>query len=220
MTNDDKRKEAEAYERPEFWWRMTREQYTKGTAEDFARWRAEVAPIQERNAVRLRARAQVKQNIEALIAQAWPRGSDGFKAMMRALGKASVEGPPDFADGLMNMEKDAKRKQEEAANKTAWDAERVRKLVAAGAFLSARGKVFGVDYQAEHAIEGADEIAKDEAIAKQQERGGFVSFGGDDNCAGCSGWDMKSHRCECGICRVSWESHGDFESMRVYATTN
>jgi len=219
MANDDKQKEAEAYERPECW-RMTREQYTKGTTEDFARWRAEAAPAQERNASRLRARAQAKREIEALIAQAWPRGSEGFKTMTRALGKANIEGPPDFADGLMRMEQDAKRKQEETANKMTWDAERTRKLVAAGAFLSARGKVFGVNYQAEHAIEEADEIAKDEAIAKQQEKGGFVSFGGDDNCAGCGGWDMKSHRCECGICRVSWDSHGDFESMHVYAVAN
>lgn len=216
---NDKQKEAEPYERPECW-KLAREQYTNGTPEDFARWRAEAAPVQERNAVRLRSRAQAKREIEVLISQAWPRGSDGFKAMTRALSKASVEGPPDFADGLLRMEQDAKRKQEEAANKTAWDAEHVRKLVAAGAFLSARGKVLGVDYDAERAIEEADEIAKDEAIAAHAKAGGFVSFSGEDDCEGCSGWDMKSNRCECGNRRVYWESDGDFESMSVYAAAN
>jgi len=216
---NDKVKDAEPYERPECW-KMARELYIKGTAEDFARWRAEAAPVQERNAARYQARNRAKREVEAAIAQSWPRGSDAFKAMMRALTKASVEYPPDFADGLMRMEQDAKRKQEEAAKKTAWDADRTRKLVAAGAFLSARGKVLGVDYQAERAIEAANEVALEDAIAANKKAGGFVSFCGDDNCEGCSGWDMKEPRCACGNRRVSWDHYGDFEDLIVYAAAN
>ena len=219
MGTDSKQKEAEPYERPECW-KMAREQYTKGTAEDFARWRAEAAPVQERNTARVQARLRAKREIEALLSQAWPRGSEGFKVMTRALGKASIEGPPDFADGLMRMEQDANRKREETTARAADSAERTRKLVAAGAFLSARGKVLGVDYQAEHAIETADEIAKDEAIDAHAKAGGFVSFAGEDDCEGCNGWDMKSNRCECGNRRVYWDSDGDFESMHVYAAAN
>ncbi len=214
-----KPKGAESYERPDCW-RLTREQLLNGTAEDFTRWRAEAAPVQERNAVRVRARCDAKREIDALVALAWPRGSEGFKVMTRALAKARVEGAQDFVRMLNDLEKDSARRREETTRKATQDAERSRKLLAAGAFLSARGKVIGVDYEAQSAIEVANDIAFDEAIAAQKRGGGFVSFGGDDNCEGCSGWDMTSHRCECGNRRVSWEHDGDFESMYVYAQAN
>lgn len=211
-----KTNEAEAYERPGCW-RLTREQLLNGTAEDFARWRAEAAPIQERNAARVQARCAARREIEALIAHAWPRGSEGFKVMTRALAKARIEGVQDFVSMLNDFERDANKRRDETTRKATQDAEGKRKLLAAGAFLSARGKVVGVDYEPHSAIEVANEIAAEEAIAAQKKDGGFVSFGGDDNCEGCSGWDMSSHRCECGNRRVSWESDGDFESMHVYA---
>lgn len=219
MRADSKTKDAEQYENPECW-RLTREQMLKGTAEDFVRWRAEAVPVQERNAARVQARVQSKREIEALIAQTWPRGSEGFKTMTRALAKAHTEGPQDFVRMLNNLEKDATRWREETARKATQDAEGARKLLAAGAFLSARGKVIGTDYEAHEAIDVANEIAIDEAIAAQKANGGFISFGGDDNCSGCSGWDMKKHRCECGNRRVGWEHYGDFESMSVYAQAN
>jgi hypothetical protein len=214
MTN--KPKEAVRYESPDCW-RLTRDKLLNGTAEDFTRWRAEAAPVQERNAVRVRARCDAKRDIEALIAQAWPRGSEGFKVMSRALAKASIEHTQDFVRILNDLEKDSARKREETTRKATQDAECARKLLAAGAFLSARGKVVGVDYEAHEAIGVANDIAFDEAIAAQKEDGGFVSFGGDDECRGCSGWDMESHRCECGNRRVGWERDGDFENMCVYA---
>lgn len=214
-----KPKEAEHYERPECW-RLTREQMLKGTADDFARWRAEAAPAQERNATRVQARAQAKREIEALITQAWPRGSEGFKVMTRALAKASIEGTQEFVRMLNDLERDATRRREETTRKATQDAESARKLLAAGAFLSARGKVVGVDYEAHEAIGTANEIAFDEAIAAQKKRGGFISFCGEDECRECEGWDMASGRCHCGVCRVGWEHDGDFESMAVYAQAN
>jgi hypothetical protein len=219
MATDSKPKDAERYESPECW-RYTREQFLKGTAEDFARWRAEAAPVQERNAARVRARCDAKREIEALIAVAWPRGSEGFKVMTRALAKASIESPQNFVSVLNDLERDAARRREETTRKATQDAEGARKLLAAGAFLAARGKAVGVDYEARQAIEVANDIAFEEAVAAQKENHGFVSFGGDDSCEGCSGWDMESHRCECGNRRVSWESDGDFEDMVVYAQAN
>lgn len=216
MATDDKPKEAERYESPECW-RLTRDQLLKGTAEDFARWKAECAPIQERNTAQLRLRCDAKREIETLIKQAWPRGSEGFKVMTRALAKASIESPQDFVRMLNDLEKDATRRREETTRKATQDAESARKLLAAGAFLSARGKVVGTDYEAHEAIDVANEIACDEAIAEQKSAGGFISFGGDDNCSDCNGWDMSSHRCECGNRRVGWDHYGDFEHMTVYA---
>lgn len=191
-----------------------------GTAEDFARWRAEALQVQECNAARLRARCDAKRRIEALIAVAWPRGSEGFKAMTRALAKARVEGAQNFVDMLNELERDTTRRRQETARQAAQAAAQKRKLLAAGSFLSARGKVVGVDYQADEAIDVANEIAVDEAIAAQKKNGGFISFGGDDECRKCSGWDMASHRCECGNRRVGWEHDGDFENMCVYAQAN
>jgi hypothetical protein len=219
LADSNKPKEAERYESPECW-RLTREQMLKGTTEDFARWRLEAAPVQERNAARVQARVQARREIESLVVQAFPRGSEGFKVMTRALAKARIEGGQDFVRMLNDMETDATRRREETARKATQDAEGARKLLAAGAFLSARGKVIGTDYEAHEAIDVANEIAVDEAIAAQKAGGGFISFGGDDNCSGCSGWDMKEHRCECGNRRVGWEHDGDFESMSVYAQAN
>lgn len=216
MNADTKPKTAEPYERPECW-RLTREQFINGTADDFARWKAEAAPIQERNATRVRARCEAKRGIEALIVQAWPRGSEGFKVITRALAKASVESPQDFLCMLNDFERDAARRREEMARKATLDAESARKLLAAGAFLQARYKVVSVDYEAHKAINVANEIACDEAIAAQKKNGGFISFVGDDECRRCRGWDMVSGRCDCGVCRVGWESDGDFEDMAVYA---
>ena len=56
--------DAERYESPECW-RFTRDKLLNGTAEDFARWRAEAELVQERNAVRVRARCEAKRQIEA-----------------------------------------------------------------------------------------------------------------------------------------------------------
>lgn len=209
-------KEAEPYERPENFG-ITSDKIRNGTPEDFTRWRAEAAPVQERNTARFRARCDAKRAIEALIAQAWPRGSDEFKAITKALGKAPIISPQNYISVLNDMERDATRRREETTRKAAHDAEGARKLLAAGAFLAARGKVVGKDYEAHEALEIANGIAADEAIAAQKAEGGFISFGGDDTCERCSGWDMESHRCACGNRRVGWDSYGDFENMHVYA---
>lgn len=219
MGTDNKHEDAKRYKSPECW-RLTREQMLRGTTEDFARWKAEALSVQECNTEQVQARAQARREIEERIAQAWPRGSEGFKVMMRALGKTRIENPQNFVRMLDDLEKDAARWREEVKRKTVQDAEGARKLLAAGAFLSARGKVVGVDYEAREAIDMANEIAIEEAIAEQRSAGGFISFAGDDNCSGCSGWDMESHRCECETRRVGWEHYGDFESISVYAQAN
>ena len=46
--------------------------------------------------------------------------------------------------------------------------------------------------RAGEAIEVANEIARDEAIAAHRNNGGFISFGGDDNCEGAA--DGTCHR--------------------------
>lgn len=216
MEAQNKPKEAERYESPECW-RLTREQLLNGTAEDFTRWRAEAAAIEGRNAERLRMRSEAKQEIEALVARAWPRESEAHKTMLRALKKAPIERPQYFVGVLNDVERHAICRREETARKAMQNAESSRKLLAAGVFLSARGKVVGVDYEASEAIDVADEIACDEKIAALKQGGGFISFGGDDNCENCRGWDMSSHRCDCGNRRVGWDHYGDFERMTVYA---
>ena len=216
MEAQGKPKEAERYESPECW-RLTREQLLNGTVEDFARWRAEAATIEGRNAERLRMRSEAKQEIETLVARAWPRGSEAHKTMLRALKKATIERPLQFVAVLKDVERNAIRQREETTRKTTQDAESARMLLAAGAFLSARGKVVGVDYEVHEAIDVANEMACDEEIAALKQGGGFISFGGDDNCKNCRGWDMSSHRCDCGNRRVGWDHYGDFENMTVYA---
>lgn len=209
-------KEAEPYERPECW-RLGREQMLSGTPEDFARWRAEAAPIEERNAARQQARIEARREIERLIPLAWPPKTDGHKMVTKAVEKSPIERRPGFLTMLDDHEHDAIRRRTERAEKAALGAEQARKLLAAGAYLGARGKLVGVDYAAADAIEAANEIAREEAIAKQKAKGGFVCFGGGDECRGCAGWDMQSRHCVCGRRRVYWESDGDFEDMSVYA---
>lgn len=59
----------------------------------------------------------------------------------------------------------------------------------------------------------------DEAVAAaiKSLAGGLISFGGDDNCEGCGGWDGKSRRCECGNRRVYWEHDKYKGKVYVYA---
>jgi len=66
-------------------------------------------------------------------------------------------------------------------------------------------------------VDFANEVAYEEKIKEMKADATPISFGGDDECRECSGWDMESHRCECGNRRVSWEKYGDFTNMTVYA---
>lgn len=89
-------------------------------------------------------------------------------------------------------------------------------------FLIKHGKVAGVDFQAETAIEAANELTRALLLTRAMPKPGeFVSFNGDDDCEGCDGWDGESRRCECGNRRVYWETSGDFEDFeagRAYAS--
>lgn len=71
------------------------------------------------------------------------------------------------------------------------------------------------------ALELANDTAIDECITKMEDSiGGFHSFDGDDCCEDCSGWNGKSHRCECGNRRMYWEAGWDctFKNMYVFPT--
>ena len=41
-------------------------------------------------------------------------------------------------------------------------------------------------------------------------RGQFIEFSGNDNCENCRGYEVGSHRCECGNRRLSITVDGDF----------
>ena len=79
-----------------------------------------------------------------------------------------------------------------------------------------------MDFQAETAVAAANELTRTMLLAEAMPKAGeFVSFGGDDYCSGCDGWDGESHRCQCGNRRVYWETCGDFEDYeagRAYAS--
>jgi hypothetical protein len=87
-------------------------------------------------------------------------------------------------------------------------------------FLEKNGKHLGVDYSIETAVREANSLAFDilvaENIKENKEKGILNSFGGEDNCKNCGGWDGFSRRCECGNRRVSWEHDGDFRNMYIY----
>lgn len=77
-------------------------------------------------------------------------------------------------------------------------------LTEAVAYLSARGKVAGTDYELPNAVSVANDLAFEEEVAKRKASGGSFDFNGQ-NCDGpCEGWDGEDRRCQCGNRRVSW----------------
>ena len=66
------------------------------------------------------------------------------------------------------------------------------------------------------AISFANEIRRNELIAEATSGDQMHSFGGDDNCEGCDGWNGEDYRCSCGNRRVEWISEGDFEDMYIF----
>jgi hypothetical protein len=96
--------------------------------------------------------------------------------------------------------------------------ELTRLQTAAVKWLLERGLVLGADFDVGNALDIANDKAAEEWKAAVEVR--WHSFGGDDNCENCSGWDGVSHRCDCGNRRVYWErdeSH-TFEKPSFNAT--
>lgn len=85
-------------------------------------------------------------------------------------------------------------------------------------WLIARGKRYGHDFTVEGAIGLAEQIAFEEAVARQKTIWMWHGFEGQ-NCDGpCDGWNGVDQRCQCGNRRVSW-TQGDghtFEHPSVY----
>lgn len=99
------------------------------------------------------------------------------------------------------------------------DEQKIALAVRATAWLAARNQLPGRDFEAARAVDVANERAYEEEVERLTSGASMHSFGGDDSCEGCSGWDGTSRRCACGNRRVSWTrgySH-TFESPEVYA---
>jgi len=79
-----------------------------------------------------------------------------------------------------------------------------------------KGFVLGTDFTLENAVCTANNIRFEELTNQAIVLGGVYSFNGDDNCEDCTGWDGKSHRCNCGNRRVDWSYDGNFENMYVF----
>lgn len=85
------------------------------------------------------------------------------------------------------------------------------KLNAAINLLLESGKKLGEDFEISWAILAAEDLVFDREVKKLQEADTYYSFGGDDSCEGCFGWDGVSRRCYCGNRRVDWTKDWAFD---------
>ncbi len=72
------------------------------------------------------------------------------------------------------------------------------------AYLTSKGKKVGTDFTAETAVSEANDLAYELEVERLKKDGGPFSFGGDDYCENCEGWNGSDPRCECGCRRVGW----------------
>jgi len=110
---------------------------------------------------------------------------------------------------------DKRRKEAEIKKKV----EQAQLFNEAVEFLIKNGKKMGADYQADTAIDAANEFAVEKLIKEYKEKGDYIPFGGDGSCENCKGWKPGEHRCDCGNRRVYFEtdSESTFKDPRVYA---
>lgn len=106
---------------------------------------------------------------------------------------------------------EALKKQSQAASE---------KVLRACRFCLDNGLKYLDDFTESTAIDAANSIIFDRLVEERVRLGGFIEFIGSDFCDDCAGWDMTSHRCQCGGQGVSWESEGDFEDMQIYAQSD
>lgn len=124
----------------------------------------------------------------------------------------------DFKRYVLDVREEVVKKKKAEEDKVNQEKARTEFIERAILFLQKRNLTLGTDFKLEEAIYRANDIAYDEAIAKAKE-GGFRSFGGDDWCENCKGWDGDSRRCDCGNRRVYWtQGYGfSFENPSIYA---
>jgi len=160
--------------------------------------------------------------IKSEIKEIYGENSKIFKYIKNALG-TQFNHKPRLLEALKREEERFKKNQKEILDiqKKEFQEEYNLKLTQeAIIFLEKNGKQIGIDFSIETAIGEANSLAFDilvaEKIKENKEKGTLFSFGGEDNCEGCGGWDGSSRRCECGNRRVSWEHGGDFRDMYIY----
>lgn len=170
------------------------------TPEQLAAMKAEDHRIDEANAVIYRERLEKFKLAEAILCALHPR-----ERVSRYLKRwePNIAGRA-WPDSLDRAVEGAKRKKEASERGSKAAAELIETKGKAIVWLQERGKVLGADFTVESAIEVANEIAFEEALAAKKAEGRLHSFSGEDSCENCGGWDGSSHRCECGNRRVSW----------------
>ncbi|XAI95815.1 hypothetical protein [Microcystis phage Mae-JY24] len=175
-----------------------------------------VAVDEANNEIRLARAALCKEADRALRAYATP--SSRWPRQFHVNGPRGKTASPTSLRERMAREAESKlqetKRREAAAVQDALTSRAV-------AYLVARNLVPGQDFTVGEALARALEIAGDERIRELVSKGGVVPFVGQ-NCdeiddRQCGGWDMQSHRCECGNRRVDWIVEGTFESPYVYA---
>ena len=90
---------------------------------------------------------------------------------------------------------------------TLTEAKRLTYILKAIQFLDKHGKVRGIDFIGDDAVDKADTLAfeqeKERQLTERDLFGGLISFDGQ-NCDDCAGWNGRSRRCDCGNRRVDW----------------
>jgi hypothetical protein len=83
-------------------------------------------------------------------------------------------------------------------------------------YLLREGKVLGIDFNLNEAVEVAEEMHFDKLVKGYKDNDDFIDFSGDDNCESCEGWNPNDgHRCDCGNRRVSFCNY-DFSIFSTY----
>lgn len=134
------------------------------------------------------------------------------------LNKMILPQPPSLKMSLNNWIASAQRKQEEltkeAKSKQIQDIQKARTVTATLYLIDNGVPTNGIS--SINPIEQANELAFELLVKEYTKGDGYHSFGGDDNCENCSGWDGRSHRCNCGNRRVSWEGDVQFDDKNNY----
>lgn len=207
--------------------KVTNDGMARATPEQLETWKREAA---ECDAVSRAAYDEGKRAMDRLVALA----KDAFGSKSRVPNYIDArrheslyhrQGTGRWAATLETRLRDIaeQRKRDEArAAEKAKDAAAQTLIAEATLWLTAKGKVLGVDFTGAGAVERADEIAFSEEVDRMRAAGGPFSFSGEDYCESCDGWDGESHRCNCGNRRVSWTTgYGhSFKAPYVVAEAN
>lgn len=187
------------------------------TDEILKEWRKETKECNDHNKLIYKQIKQKFQQVISLAIEIW--GEDSLE--VRYLYKKS----PQYYFNL-NFENDVFNKVNKLRNQKAKEIEKTEVTKKrqelndeAIAWLLERKYEFGKDFNSETAVEFADESAFEAECNRRIEENTFFSFAGDDNCEDCSGWNGKSHRCDCGNRRVCWTTGlaHSFKEPYVYA---